>query len=66
MQGIQELRIAKIDAGEDPEPRKRKYRDYESRLKKIVERYTDDLTGDGLVRYIRSVATVLKFDITAN
>lgn len=66
MQGYQEARIAKIDAGEEPEKPKRKYRDYESRLRKIVNNYTDDLAGDGLVRYIRSVATVLKFDITTN
>lgn len=66
MQGVQELRIAQIEAGEQPEPPKRKYRDYEKRLKTIVGEYTDELTGDDLKRYIRSVATVLNFDITTN
>lgn len=65
MQGIQELRIAKIDAGEDPEPSRRKYRDYESRLRKLVDDFSNDLEGDAFIRYIRSIASVLKFDITS-
>lgn len=64
VQGVQELKIAKIEAGEEPDPPKRKYRDYEARLKRLVEGYLDNFSDDELIRYIRSIASVLKFDIT--
>lgn len=58
------MKIAKIEAGEEPVPPKRIYRDYEFRLKKLTEGYQTDFDADQLVRYVRSIASVLKFDIT--
>jgi hypothetical protein len=66
VQGLQEMRIAKIESGEEPEKKIRIiYRDYESRLKTLVQGYRTDFSKDDLVRYIRSIATVLNFDITS-
>lgn len=64
IQGVQELKIAKIEGGEEPNRSRRNYRDYEARLKKMIEQYNKDFEDDELVRYVRSIATVLKFDLT--
>lgn len=64
IQGVQEFKIAKIEAGEEPEQPKRRYRDFESRLKKMVDGYKSELDDEELTRYVRSIATVLKFDFT--
>lgn len=63
IQGFQELRVAKIEGGEEPE-RKRTYRDYEARLKNMVDNYNKEFEDDELIRYVRSIASVLKFDLT--
>ena len=64
VQAIQECKIAKIESGEEPDKPKRKYRDYEARLKRLTEGYKPNFNNDELVRYVRSISSVLNFDIT--
>lgn len=64
VQGTQECNIAKIEAGEEPERQRKIYRDYEDRLKQLVDRYKSDLKDDELALYVRSIASVLSFDVT--
>lgn len=64
IQGYQECKIAKIEAGEKPDPPKRIYRDLEARLKRLVDGYQTNFEDNELMRYVRSIASVLKFDIT--
>lgn len=63
MQGFQEAWIARIDAGEPPEPGKKIYRDYEARLQRLVGYYIEPMYQEELIRYIRSIASVLSFDV---
>lgn len=64
VQGTQECNIAKIEAGEEPERQRKIYRDYEVRLKELVDRYKNDFKDDELVLYVRSIASVLSFAVT--
>lgn len=51
-QSLQEFKIAQISASQDPEPRKKKYALYDTRLRKIVENYDRKNLSD----YITSIA----------
>lgn len=58
-QGVQEVRIAKIEVGEPPQPKKRKYRDVERRLLRCVLSYDDAMNDDDTLTYLRGIASNL-------
>jgi len=59
VQRKQEFTLSQTMAGSQPPPKKRKYKDYESRLKNVVSSYNDQ----NILDYLLNVASNLRFHV---
>lgn len=60
-QGTQEVRIAQMNAGQEPEKRKKKYGDFDKRLNSIVSTFDETLDSKGIIEYAQSLAHNIRF-----